>query len=414
MTEQRASRGPVAFPRAVEVLLYGAAPIATVVTAPVLARALGPVERGQYGLAIAVSTFAMTLGAWGQAETYLSAARDGRFGYRQQSRIALVGGVLAAVAVLAALVALGLPVVLAAIAAVWIPLLNQTNLWRSVAVAGGRLRPPAVAGLLGALLRVVLIGALALLAALDAVSAVIATQVALTIAAALTVLPAARRVQAASRHSASPMRRLLASGGAIIAFDVLNAIALRSDLIVLQLTSTAQQLGVYAAPASLTTAVLGLSIAFKSRMQAAAVRGDGLHAVRRDAVVVLALGVLGAVVLLLIAPGLVELLFGPAYTGSVVPLRILGFAAVGLVMFDLAQGVLVVLAERRALIGVGAVSAGTTLLALLLLAGPFGAVGAASACAIAYGVAAVSAWLAVLRHPPRTASRPSLGAAQRG
>lgn len=386
-----------AFPRVVEVLLYGAAPIATVVTAPILARALGPVERGQYGLAIAVSTFAMTLGAWGQAETYLSAAREGRFGYRQQSRIALVGGIAAAGLVLLALVALGLPVLLAAIAAVWIPLLNQTNLWRSVSVAGGRLRPPALSGLLGALLRVAVIALLALLAALDAVTAVIATQVTLAVAAAITVLPAARRVQRESGGPTLPIRRLLASGGAIIAFDVLNAVALRSDLVVLQLTSTAQQVGVYAAPASLTTAVLGLSIAFKSRMQAAAVSGHEVHAVRRDALVVLVLGVIGAVALMLIAPWLVSVLFGPEFAGSVAPLRVLGFAAVGLVMFDLAQGVLVVLAERRALIAVGAVSAAVTVVALLLLSGPFGAVGAATACAIAYAVAAVTAWSVVLR-----------------
>ena len=36
-----------AFPRPVELALYAAAPLATVVTAPILARSLGPVARGQ-------------------------------------------------------------------------------------------------------------------------------------------------------------------------------------------------------------------------------------------------------------------------------------------------------------------------------------------------------------------------------
>lgn len=399
-TTRGAARGAgdvSAFPRPVELALYAAAPLATLVTAPILARSLGPVARGQYGVAVAVSTFALTIGAWGQAETYLAEARAGRFGYRQQTRIALVGGVLSAVLTVGALVALGLPLVLALVAALFIPVLNQANLWRSVSVAGGLLKPPAIGGAVGPVLRIAALAGLAALLALNAVSALVATQSCLAIAAAATVLVAARRVQAARPGPTLPITRLLRSGGAVITFDVLNAIALRSDLIVLQLVSTAHEVGIYAAPASLTTAALGLSIGFKSRLQSAIVSGGGTRAVARDAVTVLLLGILGAAAVWVLAPWLVPVLFGPGYEGSVLPLRILGLAAVSLLMFDLSQGALVVLAARRALITAGAASAGVVLIALAALSGPFGAVGAAAACVVGYTVAAIVGWSVVVR-----------------
>jgi hypothetical protein len=52
---------PSSYHRIPELLLYSIAPLAMLVTAPLLARGLGPVARGQYGVAIAIGTFALTL-----------------------------------------------------------------------------------------------------------------------------------------------------------------------------------------------------------------------------------------------------------------------------------------------------------------------------------------------------------------
>ena len=386
-----------AFARPVELALYAAGPFATLITAPILARALGPAARGQYGVAMAVATFALTLGAWGQAETYMAEARAGRFGYAQQTRIALIGGVLTAVLTGIGLVLLGLPPLTAVVTAVWVPLLNQTNLWRSVSVASGYLRPPAVSGALGPALRVAALVVLLLTATLTVNTAIIVTQAALLVAAMATVAIVARRVHAERSGPTVPIARLVRSGGAVITFDVFNALALRSDLIVLQLFVSPHVVGLYAAPASLTTAALALSIAFKNRIQAAVVAEAPPGTIAREVLPVLVLGAVGAAILWIIAPWLVAVFFGPEYSGSVVLLRLLGLATVPLLLFDLVQGVLVVLARRRALIAVGAVSAAAVVGSLLVLCPPFGAVGAAIACLIGYTVAASVGWLIVAR-----------------
>ena len=395
MTLTLSKRG--AYPRAGELALYAVSPLATLISAPILARALGPAARGQYGVATVVATFALTLGAWGQAETYLAEARAGRFGYAQQTRIALVGGIVTAIATAGALLMLGLPLLTAVVTALWIPLLNQSNLWRSVSVASGYLRSPALGSGLGPVLRVLALLVLLLTATLTVDTAVAVTQGAMLVAAIGTVAVVARRVHGRSAAPAVPVRDLLRSGGAVITFDVFNAFALRSDLIVLQLFASPHDVGLYAAPAALTTASLALSIGFKSRIQAAVVAARPPSAIAREVLPVLALGTVGAAMLWMLAPWLVAVFFGPAYGGSVVLLRLLGVAAVPLLLFDLAQGVLVVLARRKALIMVGAVSATCIVGALFVLCPLFGAAGAALACVIGYSVAAAFGWTALIR-----------------
>lgn len=386
-----------AFPRAGELALYAVSPLATLISAPILARALGPAARGQYGVATVVATFALTLGAWGQAETYLAEARAGRFGYTQQTRIAVVGGVVTAIATAAALLLLGLPLLTAVVTALWIPLLNQTNLWRSVSVASGHLRSPALGSALGPVVRVLALLVLLLTATLTVDTAVAVTQGAMLVAAIATIAIVARRVHAQRAGPTVPVRELLRSGGAVITFDVFNAFALRSDLIVLQLFVSPHDVGLYAAPAALTTAALALSVGFKSRIQAAVVAAKPPSAIVREVLPVLALGAVGAAALWVLAPWLVGVIFGSAYAGSIPLLRLLGVAAVPLLLFDLAQGVLVVLARRAALIMVGAVSATCIVGGLFALCPLLGVVGAALACLVGYSVAAVVGWTVLIQ-----------------
>jgi O-antigen/teichoic acid export membrane protein len=380
------------FSHPLELALYSAGPFATLVTAPLLAHLLGPTGRGFFGIATVVSQFALTLGAWGQAETYLSMAREGAFHYRQQARIALVGGITTSILTAVALVALGVPLVASILTAVWIPLLNQTSLWRSVAIADKHLKPPAIAGALAPALRVGALLALAAATKLTLDNAITATQLSLALAALLALAPSVRRVVMQQPTAPISTRSLLGRGGAVIAFDTFNAIALRSDVVILAIFATPHQVGLYAAPASLTTAALALSGSFKTRLQASAVHNASNAPLARQALPLLLLSGAGAGVLWFTAPYIVPLLFGSRFAESVPLMQLLGVAAVPLLMLDLAQGVLVVSARRRTLILVGVVSATTVLATLLVLCPLLGAQGAAIACICGYGTGASVAW----------------------
>lgn len=383
------------FRRPIELLLYAVSPAATLITAPLLARGLGPAARGEYGVATAVSTFALTLGAWGQAEVYLGEARGGRLGYREAAKIATAGGVVAAIATYAVLIALGLPSLTSLLTTLWIPLLTQTNIWRSVCIASGDLRAPALNNAVGPSLRIMFFTTLALTPWMTTESAITAMQLALLAAAALTMGLSTRRAGYWASESKTA-RNLLRGGGTVITFSVLNAVMLRSDLVVLQIFETPHAVGLYAAPASLTTAALALSTAFKSRLQFAAFGQEGATRVLRETLPVLILGVIGAAALWFVAPILVHTFFGPDYTSSIPLLRLLGVAAVPLLLADLAQGALVVLAQRRALITAGVGGASAVLISLLALCPSLGAVGAAIACVIGYSLAAIIAWTLAL------------------
>lgn len=389
---------PRSFGRVFELFLYAVSPLATLITAPLLARELGPTERGQFGVAMAVGTFALTLAAWGQAEMYLSEAQSGRFSTRQQSRITWVGGVIVAVLSTIALIVLGIPPLTAVLTSVWVPLLAQANVWRAVCVALGHLKQPALFNAGGPALRVVALLGLLVVGWLGLNTAVTATQLALAVAAFVTMWWVVRRIPLSVQLDAVSVSSLLRGGGSIITFSLLNAITLRADLVVLQIFATPTEVGLYAAPASLTTAALALSGAFKSRLQAATSSTRSGATVAREAVPVLVLGLAGAVVLVFIAPLLVDVFFGAEYAGSVVLLQLLGFATVPLLMMDLAHGLLVVLGQRQNLIAAGAAGAAAVVLALLALTPPLGAVGAAIACVVGYSVAAVVSWVFVWRN----------------
>ena len=389
---------PDSFSRAIELLLYAASPLATLITAPLLARELGPSERGQFGVALAVGTFALTLAAWGQAEMYLSEARSGRFSVRRQSRITWVGGCVVGVFCIVALILLGIPPLTSILTGVWVPVLAQANVWRAVCVALGRLKQPALFTAGAPLLRVVALVALLLTSSLTLDSAVTATQVAAALAAFVTMWLIVRRIPRSLNPESSSVIPLLRGGGTIIAFSLLNAVTLRSDLVILQIFATSTEVGLYAAPASLTTAALALSGAYKSRLQAATFFTNSRASVAREALPVLALGLLGAGILWFGAPALVNFFFGPEYAGSVPLLRLLGFATVPLLMVDLAHGLLVALGRRHNLIAAGGAGAAAVVLSLLALTPGLGAVGAAIACILGYSVAGVVSWAFVYKN----------------
>jgi O-antigen/teichoic acid export membrane protein len=388
---------PVAFNRVLELLLYSVAPIATLATAPILAHGLGPAGRGQYGVATAVATLALTLGSWGQAEIFLSRSRSGTDHYRMHSRISWVGGLVASVLCALVLLALRLPLSAALVTAVWVPVLTQVGLWRSVSIARSRLKPPALDSAFGPLLRVSAFAALAALALLTVDSALFAFQAALALGSLLTVGLASWRSGLRAQRRAIGAIPLLLSGTGIIAFNLLHAVTLRADVIVLQLVAAPTEVGLYAAPASLTTAALALSIAYRPRVQAAAFSPAPLRGILRNCLQVFALAAIGTVALWLATPLLVSILFGSRFQDAVGLTRTLVFAIAPLLMIDLVYAALIVLGRQRDLLVVAAGSAALNVAALCVLCPLWGAYGAALATVLSYSLATVLGFTVLAR-----------------
>ena len=388
---------PVAFHRGLELALYSIGPISTLATAPILAHGLGPEGRGQYGVAIAVATLAVTLGSWGQAEIFLSRSRFGTEHYRAHSRISWAGGLAAGSICVLVLLALGLPISVAVVTAVWVPALTQVGLWRAVSIAHGRLKPPALESAIGPFLRLIALLLLVALALLTVNSAVFAVQAGLAIGSLMTVGIASKRTNLRKQKREIGAAQLLASGTGIIAFNLLHAVTLRADVIVLQLVSTPTEVGIYSAPASLTTSALALSAAYKPRVQAAAFSASPLRGILRDCLRVLVIALVGTVGLWIATPVAVRILFGSSFQDAEPIMRTLAFAVPPLLMVDLVFAALIVLGRQRDLLVVAGGSAGLIVITLATLSPHFGAFGAALATVISYALATILGFAVLIR-----------------
>jgi O-antigen/teichoic acid export membrane protein len=397
---------PVAFNRGLELLLYSVAPITTLATAPILAHGLGPAGRGQYGVATAVAMLAATLGSWGQAEIFLSRSRSGTDHYRMHSRISWVGGLAASVVCAFVMLALRLPLSTALVTAVWVPVLTQVGLWRSVSIARRRLKPPALDSAFGPVLRVSAFAALAALALLTVDSALFAYQAALALGSLLTVGLASWRSGLRAERRATGALPLLLSGTGIIAWNLLHAVTLRADVIVLQLVAAPTEVGLYAAPASLTTAAMALAVAYRPRVQAAAFSTAPLRGILHNCLQVFALAAIGTAALWLATPLAVSILFGSRFQDAVPLMRTLAFAIAPLLMVDLVFAALIVLGRQRDLLVVAAGSAALNVAALCVLCPLWGAYGAALATVISNSLATVLGFAILARATRQTGRSP--------
>lgn len=174
----------------------------------------------------------------------------------------------------------------------------------------------------------------------------------------------------------------------MIAFSVLTSIALRSDIFILSRHSSPSELGVYAAASALTTSVLAISPAFKTRIQIGLMPGRSAT-IRRELVLVFVTIVVGVAVGIAGAPVVVSVLLGEGYQSAVPVIRILSVAAGGLIALDLTHGALIALGRRGHLLVVAGTGATTMIATGLTLIPSFGAMGAATGSAISYWTASL-------------------------
>ncbi len=394
-----------------EIALYLLAPAAILITSPLLAQGLGPDGRGQLGLIQSVASFAAAFGALGQAEVLLGDFRRGAPNIRLSSRIAFAGAVLSMGASFGAALFLGIPWAVAVAGLFLIPVLNQTQIWRSVAIANRRLMLPALANGLGAAIRTGLIAALFFTGLLNPTTAIGAIQVALALGAALTMGAFAHRWSVANPFQRSaedhPIRHQLVGGSPILVFTLLTTVTLRADVIVIGMLSSAEELGIFAAASALSMAVLSISGAFKSRAQAAVFSTRPGRGVAREALVVFGLGCFGAAVAFPLAPLLVSILLGPGYEAAIPLIRILAVASVALLLLDMVHGLLAALGARPAMVATALVGASATIVSLLLLVPSGGAIGAAWATLISYAAAVTVGFILVGRTIATGSNKPN-------
>ncbi len=319
------------------------------------------------------------------------------------SRISWVGGFAASIVCALIMLMLDLPWSVTLATIVWIPVLTQTGLWRSVSIARNRLKEPALDSALGPLLRLSALATLAALSLLTVESALFVFQGALVIGSLLTVGLASWRSGLRRLRRAAGAIPLLRSGTGIIAFNLLHAVTLRADLIVLQLVASPTEVGLYAAPAGLTTAALALSTAYRPRVQAAAFSPSPMRGILRNCLQVVALGSVGTVALWLAAPMVVSVIFGSSFQGAEPIMRILVIAIVPLLMVDLVFAALIVLGRQQDLLVVAGGSALLNVVALCVLCPLWGAYGAALATVISYSLATALGF-AILARATRVAA----------
>jgi O-antigen/teichoic acid export membrane protein len=183
----------------------------------------------------------------------------------------------------------------------------------------------------------------------------------------------------------------------------------RFDTVMLGASRGSAELGVYTAAVNGAEVMFYLPTSVSSVLLPAAASLDAREArslTRRVLMIVVAATALAAAFVAAFAPLLVRFLFGDEFDGSVLPLRILAVALVGMAIRIVLTSAL--LAQRRQ--GLASTMTVLTLVAIvgldLVLIPRYGATGAAVASAAAYWLGAVFMYAAFLKVMPRDAESP--------
>lgn len=383
--------------------LFLVGPVVALLTTPILARALGPEERGELGVSLAVVSIVATISALGMPQVLLADSADGR-DTSAVRRLAIIGSLVGAALGGGVSMFLGLPVVVSLLIALAVPAAIAPQIWTSASLWGQGTLRVAVSAAAAGVIRLVAIPVLAGLGLLTLGAALTLQAFVLLLVGGALLLPFVRRLPSERRSRTLP--EALLAGAPVVGFGVLTAVTLRADLITLQLASDEYQVGIYAAVVAVTQAALAVSTFFRNRAQAGIAGGLSGMAVWRYPLALAGIGAVGIAAAQFFAQPLCDILFGSEYEGAASVMRVLAVAAAMQMLLDVGQGMLIAAGKRGPLLGVAAVGATATILMLLLLVPHMGAVGAAVAATAGGAVSVVVAFVLLLggwRNIPREA-----------
>lgn len=372
-------------------------PLTALITGPLLARVLGPYDRGLMAAVLAPMFVSMFVAAFAipEAATYVTAKLGVplRRATWTGSQILLVCGLIAATALYIAAPALlrGTPEAVGMLrqAVPCLPLLMYTLLQRFSMSGVGRYGAVAVERTTAAVSRLVLLVVLAGMGILTAASAVW-INIGTTLLAGLVLLVPLLRTPPDTRPAASaPSGRVLRhqmlvygvrGWGGVVA----NLVNWRLDQAILPALTGATNLGFYAVAVGLAELPSSLIGATKSVVFTEASARGNMQIAARAARVILAVSIAVDGVLVLAAPTLVQLLFGSRFQPSAPLSQLL---LLGNIPFTaeviLAAGLLA--AGRPGLRSIGQiVAAALTLVGLIILVPMWGVTGAAVTSLVAY------------------------------
>jgi O-antigen/teichoic acid export membrane protein len=381
----------------------GAIQLLNVVTGILLARTLGPTDRGALAAAL---LWPMLLGAIGllgvmEAATYHAARRSAPVAALVGSGLALV---LAQSIIFTAAAALLLPIVLnnqssealeaSRIFLLYIPL-NMTILFLAGFLNGRRRYGHfQILRILVIVATTALLAALAIREELTVTHAVIAYLLASALTLALTVV-FVQRETGTLRFDRRVARGLFRYGIRSHASTISSQFNERLDQVVISIFLTSRSLGIYVVAVTLTSAtyLVGMSVAWVVLPQVAPLDpGPTRTTIARRFVQLTLIGsFLISLPIALLAEPLIRLTFGDAFLPATGPTRLLLLAVILLSVNRVLEAILRAVGRPLDAGVAELIALGTTLGGLAVLVPFFDLMGAAGASLVAYGVA--SAWM---------------------
>jgi O-antigen/teichoic acid export membrane protein len=381
--------------------------VAGLVTAPILARALGPEGRGTVA---AVLIWPMTLTPLCLIGLNVAAAILIAESRRRQD--AVVGNALIVALPVASVAALGLwlaaplllsdygedAVTMLRIASLTLPLGAVGLLLSSVLQAHKRFAPVALTQAVPVTGYTALIAIGLVLGSLT-VGFVVGAFVAATVASAVVAVGGCRGLGLRpSVGESSGFAEQLRMGLKAFGGSILNFTNTRFDQVLLVPLVSPRQLGYYAVAVTVSNlTLLGSRVVGTMIVPGVAER----RGAQRSALIGRALRLtvlatlLPALVMFLLAEPLVRLVLGPDFLPMVTLLRILLGAAVGMALAEVAAAALGACRRLGTVVSIGAIGAAVTVLGLIVLVPPFGTHGAAWTTLGSYGAMAIAMLVAL-------------------
>lgn len=201
-------------------------------------------------------------------------------------------------------------------------------------------------------------------------------------------------------------RRLVRFSLPAAATAVGQSFALRGDRLILGVMATSAAAGIYGSAASLSESLTLIAAGVGEVLFRRSSQGASRSDVARTVVVIAGITAVGAGVLALVAPWIIDLALGSAYGSALGPLRILCLATVPLGIYQVAVAGLNGSGRLGAASRVTMTGAACLALACFLLIPRWGSSGAAWSSVLAYAVMAVGALWSLDRKPAAGVPQP--------